>query len=197
MYAYITGEVCGFENGDLILDHDGIGYRIAVSERTAAMLHAEERYRVYVLQVVRDDGIFLFGFIDPTEREMFQLLIKVSAVGPKTALGILSALGVDDLRRAVLNSDIAALTRAPGVGKKTAGRILLDLIDPIRSMGFIAPADGESAAPKSSEIDLNVAIEALVNLGYAKNEAERAVKKCFEPGMRLEQLIRLALSEFS
>ncbi|MDY3052316.1 MAG: Holliday junction branch migration protein RuvA [Ndongobacter sp.] len=195
MYAYIRGEVQGLEDGFLIVENNGIGYQILVSAQSLSHFQIGQNYKIHTLYVVREDGVNLYGFYDEEERDMFQLLTKVSSVGAKIALGILSALSVEQIRRAVLQSDVAALTQAPGIGRKTAGRILLELIDPIQKMGYVAPAS--EIVGKEPSADWTVAVEALVNLGYAKNEAERAVKSVASENQTLEQVVRAALRALS
>ena len=143
---------------------------------------------------VREDGICIYGFYSEEEKEMFELLIIVSSIGPKSALSILSAVGVIELRNAILNSDIYMLTKAPGIGKKTAGRIILELIDPIKKLGYVAV---ESAPEIEVRKDAKVAIDALVNLGYPKNEAEKAVRAIDADNLSLEEIVRKALQKLS
>lgn len=195
MYAYIKGEVQGLEDGLLIVENNGIGYQILVSAQSLAHFQIGQNYKIYTLYVVREDAINLYGFYDEEERNMFQLLTKVSSVGAKIALGILSTLSVEQIRRAVLQSDVAALTQAPGIGRKTAGRILLELIDPIQKMGYVAASN--AVVEERSSTDWTVAVEALVNLGYPKNEAERAVKSVVSEHQTLEQVVRAALRALS
>nr|WP_072514227.1 Holliday junction branch migration protein RuvA [Ndongobacter massiliensis] len=192
MYAYIIGEVQGVEDGELILENNGIGYRIATSQQSMSHFQVGGRYKVYVLLNVREDALSLYGFATKEEKEMFLLLTKVTAVGPKAAFSLLSTLTVDALRQAILQSDVEALVQAPGIGKKTASRILLELLDPIEKAGYVAH---KPVSVRSSD-ERQVALEALVNLGYQRAEAQEALGRVddFE---NLESLIRLALRELS
>ena len=132
MYAYIIGQVTAMEAEKIILENNGIGYELATSLKAMSRFQVGEEVKVYTRYIVRDDGVFLFGFYDEQERDMFDRLTKVSAVGPKVALSILSSVSVEGIVRAVQTQDLATLTKAPGVGKKTAGRILLELMDQVK-----------------------------------------------------------------
>lgn len=191
MYSYIIGEIIDINSDGIVVENNGIGYEIATSNITMSHFQMGESYRIYTKFIVREDGIQLYGFYDLEEKAMFDLLTKVSGIGPKIAMGILSELSVRQISQAVLHSDIDVLTQAPGVGKKTASRIALELLDSIKKAGYTAE-EAEIAEPVPPTDDLRVAIDALVNLGYARNEAEKAVGS-IDPGMGLEELIKAAL----
>lgn len=192
MYAYLIGTIADKNDGGIILETNDIGYQIAISARSMADLEIGSIAKIYTIMTVREDALLLFGFADVKEKAMFELLNRVSAVGPKLALAILSEMSVPELQTAVLNSDIDRLVRTPGVGKKTASRILLELIDPIKKMG-ITSAAGDAAAPKPINTNGAVAVEALINLGYSKQEVERAVAALDGEHLTLESLIKQAL----
>ncbi len=194
MFAYIIGEVQGYSEGNIILENNGIGYQIATSTISMSHFQVGETYKIHTIMHVRDDGICIYGFYSEEEKEMFELLVKVSSIGPKSALSILSAVGVVELRNAILNSDISMLTKAPGIGKKTAGRIILELIDPIKKLGYVA---AEIVPKVEVRKDAKVAIDALVNLGYPKNEAEKAIRAVDTDGLTLEEIIRKALQKLA
>lgn len=195
MYAYIIGQVTAMEAEKIILENNGIGYELATSLKAMSRFRVGEEVKVYTRYIVRDDGVFLFGFYDEQERDMFDRLTKVSAVGPKVALSILSSVSVEGIVRAVQTQDLATLTKAPGVGKKTAGRILLDLMDQVKDWaieGAVLPQ--EETLPTQEEFD--VALQGLLNLGYQRSEAMRALKG-LDPSLPLSTLMRAALQRLS
>lgn len=195
MYAYIIGQVTAMEAEKIILENNGIGYELATSLIAMSRFQVGEEVKVYTRYIVRDDGVFLFGFYDEQERDMFDRLTKVSAVGPKVALSILSSVSVEGIVRAVQTQDLATLTKAPGVGKKTAGRILLELMDQVKDWaieGAVLPQ--EETLPTQEEFD--VALQGLLNLGYQRSEAMRALKG-LDPSLPLSTLMRAALQRLS
>lgn len=195
MYAYIIGQVTAMEAEKIILENNGIGYELATSLKAMSRFQVGEEVKVYTRYIVRDDGVFLFGFYDEQERDMFDRLTKVSAVGPKVALSILSSVSVEGIVRAVQTQDLATLTKAPGVGKKTAGRILLDLMDQVKDWaieGAVLPQ--VETLPTQEEFD--VALQGLLNLGYQRSEAMRALKG-LDPSLPLSTLMRAALQRLS
>ncbi len=191
MYSYIIGEVTRIDNDSIILENNGIGYQLATSLMTMSYFQVGETYKVYTKFIVREDIQELYGFYEEEEREMFELLTKVSTIGPKSAMAILSTLTVGQIQQAVINADITALSRAPGVGKKTASRIALELVDTIKKMDIVPLVDKGSPATSSSE--WQVALDALTNLGYVRNEAEKALASLDKENMTLEEMIKAAL----
>ena len=196
MYAFIEGEVCEKLNGCLVLLAAGVGWQLNCSNATIqAAPPVGEKMRCYTFLSVREDAMELFGFATREEKEMFTLLTGVSGIGPKTALGVLGAMPLRDLNLAILLGDVNALSRAPGIGKKTAQRITLELKDKI------TPADvsAAAAAPSGAAVPLQAggavaeAIEALVALGYSSTEARNAVSQIKDQTDKPEELIRLAL----
>lgn len=195
MYAYIIGQVTAMEAEKIILENNGIGYELATSLKAMSRFQVGEEVKVYTRYIVRDDGVFLFGFYDEQERDMFDRLTKVSAVGPKVALSILSSVSVEGIVRAVQTQDLDTLTKAPGVGKKTAGRILLELMDQVKDWAIEGEAlTQEETLPTQEEFD--VALQGLLNLGYQRSEAMRALKG-LDPSLPLSTLMRAALQRLS
>lgn len=195
MYAYIIGQVTAMEAEKIILENNGIGYELATSLKAMSRFQVGEEVKVYTRYIVRDDGVFLYGFYDEQERDMFDRLTKVSAVGPKVALSILSSVSVEGIVRAVQTQDLATLTKAPGVGKKTAGRILLELMDQVKDWAIEGAAlTQEETLPTQEEFD--VALQGLLNLGYQRSEAMRALKG-LDPSLPLSTLMRAALQRLS
>lgn len=192
MISYIIGEVVSKDLDGIVIENNGIGYFVATSDSTMSHFQVGESYKVFTKMNVREDAIELIGFYDKEEKEMFELLTKVSSIGPKSALAILSSLSVSQIRNAVLTSDIDTLTQAPGVGKKTASRIVLELVDTIKKQGYLPSKEETKSSPKLND-DARVAIDALVNLGYARNESEKAVSSVLDKDQTLEDIIKAAL----
>lgn len=199
MISYIKGELAEVFSDSVVVENNGIGYRIRIPLTMLEVLPAiGERIKVYTYFQVKDDGMNLYGFPDRGELEVFTLLLGVNGVGPKAALSLLSALRPDELRLAVLTDNPKAL-KAPGVGGKTAGRIILELKDKMKLEDvFTGEAKTEAAVPGGSNILVKDTIEALVTLGYSPIEASRAVKKVeLEDGMDVEQLLKASLKKLA
>ena len=181
----------------LLLDVNGVGYELEVPMTTLYRLPAVgEPVILHAHLVVREDAHLLYGFFEKRERELFRELIRLNGVGPKLALALMSGLEVDELVRCVQSQDTAALVKVPGVGKKTAERLLVELKDRFKaweSIPSIAPLVVEpqlAQAVSSAEHD---AVSALISLGYKPQEASRAVAVVKEDGLSSEDLIRRAL----
>ena len=196
MFAFIEGEVCEKTNGALVLMAGGVGWQLSCSNTTLQAAPAlGQRMRCHTFLSVREDAMELFGFATREEKELFLQLTSVSGIGPKTALGLLGSMPLRDLSLAILLGDVTALSRAPGIGKKTAQRIALELKDRITQADVSQPAAGSASAPAaSSGSDAMVeAIEALTALGYSSLEARNALSQVRDQSDRPEELIRLAL----
>ena len=197
MYAFIEGEVCEKTNGSLILLAAGVGWQLNCSNNTLQVAPAlGEKMRCYTFLSVREDAMELFGFATREEKELFLQLTSVSGIGPKTALGLLGSMPLRDLNLAILLGDVNALSRAPGIGKKTAQRIALELKDKISQASISAASDsGVPAAPAvfSANDSASEAVEALIALGYSSTEARNAVSQVRDQADTPEDLIRLAL----
>jgi len=195
MYAFIEGEVCEKSNGTLVLLAGGVGWQLTVSNTTLQAAPAlGQKMRCQTWLSVREDAMELFGFASREEKEMFLQLTSVSGIGPKTALGILGAIPLRDLNLAILLGDVSALARAPGIGKKTAQRIALELKDKITQADVSAAVPGAVSAPAAVPTDAVMeAIEALTALGYSSTEARNALSQVKDASDRPEELIRLAL----
>ena len=196
MYAFIEGQVCEKANGSLVLLAAGVGWQISCSNNTLQAAPPQgETMRCYTVLSVREDAMELYGFATKEEKRMFLQLTSVSGVGAKTALGILGAMPLRDLSLAILLGDVNALSRAPGVGKKTAQRIALELKEKVTQADVSTSADtGSAAAVLPDQADhVMEAIEALTALGYSALEARNAVSKVRDQSDKAEELIRLAL----
>lgn len=195
MIDFIEGTVESKAPGELVISAGGVGFLLLCSNATLAEAPAKgEKWRCYSVLNVREDAMELFGFASRQERAMFKKLCQVTGVGAKTALGVLSALPVRELSVAIVTGDIAALSRAPGIGKKTAQRIALELKDKVTQADINQPT-GKTATPTSGAAADNFAeaIEALTALGYSAIEARDALSHVEDKDAPVDELIRLAL----
>ncbi|HIR79085.1 MAG TPA: Holliday junction branch migration protein RuvA [Candidatus Egerieenecus merdigallinarum] len=195
MYAFIEGKVCEKNAGELILLAGGVGYQINCSMNTLAAAPAlGETMRCYTYLSVREDAMELFGFASREEKRMFLSLTGVSGVGPKMALALLGSMPLKELNLAILLGDVTALSRAPGIGKKTAQRIALELKDKVSQEDVSAVSVGGAAPVQSMAADcVTEALEALQALGYTPAEARNAVQSVRDQSDKTDELIKLAL----
>ena len=193
MYAHIEGTVAEKDQDSIVLDAGGVGYLLNVSGATLSMAPAVgERMKLYCVLNVREDAMELCGFYSREEKRMYERLRSVSGVGSRTALQILSALSVRDLSIALVSGDAAALTRVPGIGKKTAQRQVLELKDKVDDAQLTAQA--ASISPKVNAKGPEAeAIAALVSLGYSSAEAAKAVSQVADQTQEADKMIFLAL----
>ncbi|HEX9138026.1 MAG TPA: Holliday junction branch migration protein RuvA [Nitrospirota bacterium] len=195
MIASITGRLRRKATDYLIIDVAGVGYQVQVPLSTYYSIPDNgEEVSLHIHTLLREDSLSLFGFLTQEEKDMFLLLMGVSGIGPKLALAILSSLPVAELSRAIQAADDSTLRAIPGIGKKTAARMVLELKDKIALTTPIMAAPSSTSAVLSD--DCEDVISALVNLGYRKPQAEEAVRKVRDgrPGLTIEELIREALS---
>lgn len=198
MISYIKGILAEKMEDSVVVEARGVGYRIYVPISVLADLPAAgENVKIYTYFSVREDGVSLFGFLSRQDLEMFKQLIGVNGVGPKSALGILSALKPDVLRMAVISGDAKTLSKAPGVGNKTAQRIILDLKDKVKAEEILSGVSGmEDIRTEISGVGEagREAVEALTALGYSAGEAAGAVRKVtITDGMTAEDVLKGAL----
>ena len=191
MFAYMKGTVEETAEGSLVLDVNGIGYQISVPAMDALTPQLGEQIRIYTYLSVREDAVQLYGFRSRDELGIFKLLISVNGIGAKAAMGILSALNVDDIRFAILSDDVKTLGKAPGIGVKTARKIILELKDKVSlDEAFESKLENSQAGASAQE----EAVQALVALGYSNSEALRAVRGIdAAEGMDAEKILKLAL----
>lgn len=197
MIHFIKGQFAGSFNGGVIIETAGLGYEIFVPENSSVyMLSDGDIVKLYTKMIVREDDISLYGFAQKEGLDLFERLITVNGVGAKAALSILSAMPVNEVRKSIAFEDTAMLTKANGIGKKTAQRIVLELKD---KMGEISSAEGYSIlgidnnAPEFTD-DRTEAMNALISLGYSKSEAVMALSKITENNLTCEEYIKKALS---
>ena len=197
MYAFIEGKVCEKAGSTLVLLAGGVGYQLNCSLATLnAAPVTGETMRCYTWLSVREDAMELFGFASKEEKQLFQLLIGVNGVGPKMALALLSTLSPGDLRMAIVMEDEKAIARAPGVGKKIAQRIAMELKDKFGQSDFNggnASGGGQTAAAPVAADNFAQTIAALTSLGYSATEARDALSKIENKNAPADELLRLAL----
>ena len=199
MIANLTGILAAKDPSRLVLDVHGVGYEVFIPLSTYfALPDLRAPLTLHILTHMRDDAIQLFGFLTTDEKTAFTLLTKISGVGGKLALSVLSALKVADLRKAVLANDVDTLASVPGIGKKSAGRIALELKDSIAGLGDGTPEAAD--APASIDAPREDALSALVNLGYRHRDVKNAldqVNRMSPPFTSLDELIREGLKILS
>lgn len=188
MLDYIIGDIKRIGEDYIVLDNNGIGYLINTSSYSISNFTLYETYLVHTHMVVREDAILLYGFYDDEELEMFKLLTTVSSIGPKIGLGILSSLSVSTISKAIRTNDINILTKAPGVGKKTASRIILELSDKIAKMNF--KEDAETVEITKLDDEIEFAVEALTNLGYIRTDVVKVIRSLNTENMGIEEIIK-------
>ena len=201
MFSYIKGSLEEVSGDRIVVEAGNIGYDIAIPLSAAERLpHTGSEIKVYTYLQVREDGLSLFGFLSRHDLEMFRQLIGVNGIGPKAALGILSSLSPDSLRMAIIAGDAKAIAKAPGVGVKTAQRIILDLKDKISPEDILEevlaePQDLEIGQEKEAVREaVREAIEALVARGYSSSESAKAVKRGeATPDMTAEEVLKASL----
>lgn len=204
MIAYIKGVFAEAEANAVVIETaGGVAYEIFVMPADLEKLPGRgEELKLYTYLQVKEDGVALFGFLSKTDLTVFKLLLTVSGIGPKSGLGILSSVGVADLKLAVLTEDADRIAAAPGIGKKTAGRLIIELKDKLAALteefagGVLAePEEENTFAPAEKELREN-AVQVLVALGYAQKEAVKAVKKItITEEMTEDDVVRFSLRE--
>ena len=177
-----------------MLDCGGVGYALNATANTIASLARGERCRLYVSESIREDAFDLYGFYSKNEKMFFEMLTSVSGIGPKAALSILSANTPEGLALAVASGNEKALTVAPGIGKKIAQRVILELKDKItKDSGFSSESFSAPAVPASDNSAVGDAVAALTVLGYGSNEIAQVLKTTDTSGMSTEQIIKTVL----
>jgi Holliday junction DNA helicase RuvA len=193
--AQLRGKILRKAPQELVLDVAGVGYRATIPLSTFYRLGAPgDEVSLLVHTHVREDAFALFGFLTASEQALFERLLSVAGVGPRLAVGILSGIETPDLVGALRSGDVARLTRIPGVGKKTAERLVVELKDKMEGLEGTEPAAAGAPAPRQDDL-----VSALVHLGYSRNEAERGVERALAEGGdgRFEELLRRTLQILS
>ncbi len=203
MYAYFIGRVAQVNNDSIVLETNNIGYNIIMSARDLAEVMPGDELKVYTYTSVREDAIWLYGFLDRESLDFYKLLLTVNGVGPKGAMGILSGASLDDIQVAIIAQDSKALGKMPGIGPKTAARIILDLKDKVSANDILGGLSGDSAssgkASSQSAPSTGVkaeATEVLTALGYSASEAMKVLNRLEYPDeITAEDLVTMALRE--
>lgn len=202
MYAYIKGILAEITEDAIIVENQGIGYEIAVPGQVFDYLPSVgEEVKIYTYHYVREDAILLYGFLTKEDVKIFKMLIGVSGIGPKGALAILSVLSTDDLRFAILGDDAKAIAKAPGVGAKTAQRVIIELKDKLS----LEDAFEQKLANQAQKAELNPAVGvkneailALTSLGYSQSEALKVLQGIeISPDDQVEDVLKMALKQMA
>ena len=176
----------------IVIDNNGIGYKINASANTIMKVKIGHECKIYTKLIVKEDDMSLCGFYDKEELKMFELLTSISKIGPKVGLGILSFASPRQIGAYILSEDIVKLSKAPGVGKKTAERIVLELKDKVDKNNVEFEATLLTSQPVV--VSQDEALDALVALGYSLQESKEAVQKCKKDGLNTEDIIKKSLS---
>lgn len=191
MIGYLSGKIKNLTADSAIIVAGGVGYEVLLSGAAASSLNGKTEGEVYTYLKVAEDGVSLFGFVSPEEKNMFLHLITVSGVGPKMGIAVLSQMDINRLAAAIATSDIKALTAVKGLGKKTAERIVLELREKV---GAIEQNGVPASAVSGEAVGNDDAIVALMTLGFTRAESAKAVEKAQLSGANtVEEIIRLAL----
>ena len=202
MYAYIKGILAEITEDAIIVENQGIGYEIAVPGQVFDYLPSVgEEVKIYTYHYVREDAILLYGFLTKEDVRIFKMLIGVSGIGPKGALSILSVLSTDYLRFAILGDDAKAIAKAPGVGAKTAQRVIIELKDKLS----LEDAFEQKLANQAQKAELNPAVGvkneailALTSLGYSQSEALKVLQGIeISPDDQVEDVLKMALKQMA
>lgn len=202
MYAYIKGILAEITEESIVVENQGIGYEIAVPGQVFDYLPSVgEEVKIYTYHYVREDAILLYGFLTKEDVKIFKMLIGVSGIGPKGALAILSVLSTDDLRFAILGDDAKAIAKAPGVGAKTAQRVIIELKDKLS----LEDAFEQKLANQSKNSEQNPAVGvkneailALTSLGYSQSEALKVLQGIeILPDTSVEEVLKMALKQMA
>lgn len=200
MLSYIKGELAEVFEDTIVVENNGMGINVKVPATVLLNIPSiGEDIKVYTYLYVREDAINVYGFLTRDDLNVFKLLLNVNGVGPKAALGILSTISANDLRYAVLSDDVNAIKKAPGIGAKTAQRLIIELKDKLKLESEEALILNANVGTKPSDdlILKNDAIEALVSLGYSQREAMDAVKKVDISNKNLDDIIKESLKNLA
>lgn len=181
MFAYLNGILADVSEDNCVVDVHDIGYNVKISGQTLAALPGMgEQVKLYTYTSVKEDAFQLFGFLRKDELELFKILITVNGIGPKGALSLLSAMDADDLRMAIVSQDVKAISKAPGIGKRTAERLILELKDKMSIGADLISREivqYQSAGKGTDSASKREAVDALVALGYGQSESMKAVNQ--------------------
>lgn len=202
MIAFVRGTAVDMTENSVIVEAGGIGYEIYMTGTDLSQIHMGEEVKIHTYFNVREDAMQLYGFRSKDDLQMFKLLLGVNGVGPKAAVGVLAGITADELRFAILSDDVKTLSKAPGIGKKTAQKLILELKDKMKledAFELKLAHEQEKAVAGLGEISdgRQEAVEALVALGYSSTDALRAVRKVSDVAPDdVEGLLKAALKNF-
>lgn len=203
MIAFVRGTAEDLTEASVIMEACGLGYEVFMTGTDMDRIHVGEEYKIYTYLHIREDAMQLYGFLSKDDLAMFRLLLGVNGIGPKAALGVLSGITADELRFAVLSDDVKTISKAPGIGKKTAQKLILELKDKLKledAFEMKMAHQQEAAAAMGGESGGNghqEAVEALVALGYSSTDALRAVRKVTDVDPNdVEAILKAALKNF-
>ena len=198
MFAYIKGILAEKGNNYVVVEAGGIGYKIFMSNISSAVLGEEgSNVKVHTHYHVREDDISLYGFATKEELKMFEHLISVSGVGAKSAISMLSAISPSDFALAIISNNVNALKQVPGIGAKTAQRIILELQDKLKNENVVIQNENEVISVVKITPEMEEAFSALQILGYTRRDIEKAFEGTDTTGMKLEEIIKLGLKLLS
>lgn len=192
-FSYLSGRVADIEQNRAVIDCNGVGYECAVSAYTISQIKTGEPAKLFTVCSIREDAFEIFGFITKEEKSCFEMLTAVNGVGPKAALAILSVCNPSNFKLAVLSGDEKAITAAPGVGKKLAQRILLELKDKLSIGTDTTAAPNYGTVPAVQPTHVNEAAAGLIALGYSQSEIAQALKGIKIDTMSTQEIIKAAL----
>jgi Holliday junction DNA helicase RuvA len=192
MIGFLSGKVISSKPTKILLDVSGVGYVVFISINTFEKISNKEKISLYIHTHVKEDSITLYGFHNESEKEIFELLISISGIGPKLALGVLSGIQTEDLKDAILNGDVSRIIAIPGIGKKTADRLILELKSKVGEVRV----EGDSTVPYGVKQE---AVSALTTLGYNYATSEKVIRQILtsSPACTLEELIKSSLGELN
>jgi Holliday junction DNA helicase RuvA len=192
MIGHLNGKIISAKPTQILLEVSGVGYKVNISISTFERISGKEKVSLFIHTIVKEDSISLYGFHAEAEKEMFELLISISGDGPKSAISLLSGITSDELKQAIVTENVTRITAVPGIGRKTAERLILELKNKVKDIRD----EGVSAVEISIQKE---AVAALTTLGYNLTNAEKAANKILSenPDCNLEELIKKSLSELS
>lgn len=192
MIGYLTGKIISLKPTRILLDVNGVGYAVNISINTFESISDKESVSLFIYTSVKEDSITLFGFFTEPERQMFELLISVTGIGPKLAQSILSGIQTDDLKDAIQRGNISRIIAVPGIGRKTGERLVLELKNKVDQVA-------EEGVKEISFSIKNEAVSALTTLGYNSKVADKIIRDILsaEPDLSLEELIKKSLSNLN
>lgn len=202
MITFVHGTAVDMTENSVIVEAGGIGYDIYMTGMDLSNIHMGEEVKIHTYFSVREDAMKLYGFRSKDDLQMFKLLLGVNGVGPKAAVGVLAGITADELRFAILSDDVKTLSKAPGIGKKTAQKLILELKDKLKledAFELKLAHEQEKTAAGAGELTdgRQEAVEALIALGYSSTDALRAVRKVTDvPPDDVEGLLKAALKNF-